>query len=51
MGMKVSPARSTLADALNTGDWRIFHALAQRLIVRARALFLTQLVPEYRAMD
>ena len=42
MGMKAAPARSTLADALNTRDWRIFHALAQRLIVRARALYADQ---------
>ena len=39
MGLKGSPARSTLADALNQRDWRIYHALAQRLIVRARALY------------
>ncbi len=39
MGMRAPPARSTLADALNLRDWRIFHALAQRLIVRARALY------------
>ena len=38
MGMKAPPARSTLADALNLRDWRIYHALAQRLIARARAL-------------
>src|SRR5665213_906269 len=38
MGMK-APARSTLADALNVRDWRIYHALAQRLIARARALY------------
>ena len=37
MGLKAAPARSTLADALNQRDWRIYHALAQRLIVRARA--------------
>ena len=42
MGMRVPPARSTLADALNGRDWRIFHALAQRLIVRARALYADQ---------
>ena len=30
--MKAPPARSTLADALNSRDWRIYHALAQRLI-------------------
>ena len=39
MGLKAPPARSTLADALNSRDWRIYHALAQRLIVRARALY------------
>jgi Domain of unknown function (DUF4372) len=39
MGLKVSPARSTLSDALNQRDWRIYHALAQRLIVRARSLY------------
>jgi hypothetical protein len=39
MGLKALPARSTLSDALNQRDWRIFHALAQRLIVRARALY------------
>ena len=42
MGMKAAPARSTLADALNSRDWRIFHALAQRLIMRARALYADQ---------
>ena len=40
MGMKAPPARSTLADALHLRDWRIYHALAQRLIVRARALYM-----------
>ena len=39
MGMKAPPARSTLADALELRDWRICHALAQRLIVRARSLY------------
>jgi transposase len=39
MGLKAPPARSTLADALNLRDWRIYHALAQRLIVRARLLY------------
>ena len=39
MGLKAPPARSTLADALNQRDWRIYHALAQRLIVRARSLY------------
>ncbi len=39
MGIKAAPARSTLADALNLRDWRIYHALAQRLIARGRALY------------
>jgi len=39
MGMKASPARSTLADALERRDWRIYHALAQRLIACAKALY------------
>jgi hypothetical protein len=39
MGLKAPPARSTLAYALNQRDWRIYHALAQRLIVRARGLY------------
>ena len=32
------PARSTLADALNLREWRIYHALAMRLITHARLL-------------
>ena len=43
MGLKGSPARSTLADALNLRDWRIYHALAQRLIARARSLYASEL--------
>jgi len=39
MGMKGVPARSTLADALNLRDWRIYHALAMRLMTRARDLY------------
>jgi hypothetical protein len=39
MGMKGVPARSTLSDALNLRDWRIYHALAMRLIQRARGLY------------
>jgi hypothetical protein len=35
MGIAAPPARSTLADALNLRDWRIYHALALR--VRAGA--------------
>jgi len=39
MGIRSPPARSTLADALNGRDWRIYQALAQRLIDRARGLY------------
>jgi hypothetical protein len=39
MGLKSPPARSTIADALNQCDWRIYHALAQSMIARARALY------------
>ena len=39
MGLKGAPARSTLSDALNLRDWRIYHALAMRLIARARELY------------
>ena len=42
MGLKAPPARSTLADALNLRDWHIYQALAQRLIVRARALYASE---------
>jgi hypothetical protein len=39
MGIATPPARSTLADALNLRDWRIYHALAMRLIAHARRLY------------
>jgi hypothetical protein len=39
MGVAAPPARSTLADALNFRDWRLYHALALRLISQARALY------------
>ncbi|HEY0847949.1 MAG TPA: IS4 family transposase [Noviherbaspirillum sp.] len=42
MGLKNAPARSTLSDALNLRDWRIYHALAMRLITRARALYANE---------
>ncbi len=42
MGLKVIPARSTLSDALNLRDWRIYHALAMRLIARARELYVNE---------
>ena len=39
MGLRSPPARSTLAAALNLRDWRIYRALAERLIAHARALY------------
>ncbi|HSY30028.1 MAG TPA: IS4 family transposase [Burkholderiaceae bacterium] len=42
MGLKGVPARSTLSDALNQRDWRIYHALAMRLIARARELYVEE---------
>ena len=39
MGLKDAPARATLADALNLRDWRIYQALAMRLIARAQTLY------------
>ena len=39
MGLKNVPARFTLSNALNLRDWRIYHALAMRLITRARELY------------
>jgi transposase len=42
MGLKGVPARSTLSDALNQRDWRIYHALAIRLIERARKLYVKE---------
>ena len=48
MGLQ-SPARSTLADALNMRDWRIYEALALRLVSRARALYAADSVLEIDA--
>jgi hypothetical protein len=42
MGLRGVPARSTLSDALNQRDWRIYHALAMRLIARARQLYVKE---------
>ena len=44
MGIEFAPARSTLSDALNQRDWRIYHALAMRLIARARSLYAKDLM-------
>jgi hypothetical protein len=40
MGIAAPPARSILSDAFNLRDWRIYHALALRLISHARALYV-----------
>jgi hypothetical protein len=40
MGIGAAVARSTLADANELRDWRIYFELAQRLIVKARALYV-----------
>jgi len=42
MGLSRAPARSTLSDALNLRDWRIYHALAMHLIARARDLYVKE---------
>lgn len=39
MGLENMAARSTLSDALNLCDWRIYHAPAIRLITRAWTLY------------
>ena len=39
MGLKNVPARSTLSDALNLRDWRIYHDLAMRMVTQARGLY------------
>ena len=40
MGIGEAVARSTLADANEGRDWRIYFEFAQRLIVKARALYV-----------
>lgn len=35
-------SRSTLADANESRDWRIYFELAQRLIIKARALYVDE---------
>ena len=42
MGLRQPVARATLADANETRDWRIYAEFAQRLIVQARKLYLTE---------
>src|SRR5450756_222643 len=42
MGLRGVPARATLSAALNQRDWHIGHALATRLIARARDLYIKE---------
>ena len=42
MGIGAVVARSTLADANELRDWRIYFELAQRLITQARALYVDE---------
>jgi transposase len=42
MGFRAPIRRSTLADANETRDWRIYAELAQRLIVQARTLYANE---------
>ena len=42
MGISAAVARSTLADANELRDWRIYFELAQRLITKARALYVDE---------
>src|SRR5271166_2247845 len=42
MGLREPVRRSTLADAHETRDWRIYADLAQRLIVQARKLYANE---------
>src|SRR5712664_1592491 len=42
MGIGAAVARSTLADANELRDWRIYFELAQRLIVKARAHYVDE---------
>jgi hypothetical protein len=42
LGFRSSVARSTLADANEKRDWRIFADFAQRLVVEARSLYIDE---------
>ena len=42
MGLREPVRRSTLADANETRDWRIYAEFAQRLIAQARKLYLSE---------
>ncbi|WP_126443682.1 IS4 family transposase [Sulfuricystis multivorans] len=42
MGFRAPVARSTLADANESRDWRIWEAFASRLIMQARKLYMSE---------
>jgi hypothetical protein len=42
MGFREPVARSTLADANESRDWRIWERFAGRLIIQARELYLSE---------
>lgn len=42
MGIRGKVARTTLADANETRDWRIYADFAQRLIATARRLYVDE---------
>ena len=42
MGLRAPVSRSTLADANERRDWRIYAELAQRLIAQARGLYANE---------
>ena len=44
MGLRSPVSRSTLADANESRDWRIYAALAERLIAQARKLYATETI-------
>ncbi len=48
MGIRGRVSRSTLADANETHDWRIFADFAQRLIAIARPLYVRCRSPKFR---
>ena len=51
MGIRGKVAKSTLADANNTRDWRIWRDYAQSLIVRARRLYQTEAIQVDEEID
>lgn len=42
MGISQVPRRSTLSDALNARNWRIYHGLAMKLMIKAKKLYVDE---------